>query len=81
MKDKIAQAAKTLFPGYFAFVMATGIVASGLNAYGFVALAKVLFFLGLLGYLKLWILSLYRAIRFPAAMWADFNSFSITYQT
>lgn len=75
MNRKVVEAVRTLFPGYFAFVMATGIVASGLNAYGFVLAAKVLFFLAALGYLKLLILSIYRAIRFPALLWADFTSF------
>jgi tellurite resistance protein TehA-like permease len=55
--------------------MATGIVASGLNAYGFVAPAQVLFVLGVLGYLKLWFLTIYRAVRFPTKLWADFISF------
>ncbi len=76
MGAKFAEAARTLFPGYFAYVMATGIVASGLNAYGFVMAAKVLFVLAALGYVKLWALTLYRAVRFPTALWADFRSFA-----
>lgn len=75
MNDRLNHAAKTLFPGYFAYVMATGIVAAGLNAFGFVTAAKALFFLAVAGYVVLWGLSLYRLVRYPAKLWADFTSF------
>ncbi|MFI5385796.1 MAG: tellurite resistance/C4-dicarboxylate transporter family protein [Fimbriimonadales bacterium] len=73
--QRIAGFVRDLFPGYFAFVMATGIVASGLNAYGFSILAKGLYFVAAAGYLKLWILTIYRAVRFPSQLLADFSSF------
>ncbi|HWA83173.1 MAG TPA: tellurite resistance/C4-dicarboxylate transporter family protein, partial [Fimbriimonadaceae bacterium] len=75
MGAKFVSAAKTLFPGYFAYVMATGIVATALNAYGYVFPAQILYVLGALGYLKLWALTIYRAVYFPKELWTDFSSF------
>lgn len=75
MRNKIDEAAQTLFPGYFAYVMATGIVAAGLNGFGFVVAAKLLFWLAAIGYIKPWILTIYRLIRYPARLLADFTSF------
>jgi len=76
VNHKASEIIRTLLPGYFAFVMATGIVASGLNAFGYGTIARVLFVLGILGYLKLWVLSICRVVRYPVDMWADFTSFS-----
>ncbi|CAN5434463.1 tellurite resistance/C4-dicarboxylate transporter family protein [soil metagenome] len=75
MSLKIADIASSLFPGYFAYVMATGIVASGLNAFGYTAPAHVLFWLGAIGFLILWTLSIYRAVCFRQKLWTDFSSF------
>ncbi len=76
MNAKLRDAARTLFPGYFAFVMATGIVAAALNGFGHAVPAKALFFIGCLGYVVLWVFSLWRAVRFPSQLWADFTSFA-----
>ncbi len=76
LRNKVADAIKTLFPGYFAYVMATGIVAAALNAFGYAPAAKVLIVLAALGYLKLWILTIFRAVRYPTNLIADFTSFS-----
>jgi tellurite resistance protein TehA-like permease len=75
VKHKIDEAVRTLFPGYFAYVMATGIVAAGLNGFGYVVPAKVLFWLAAIGYIKLWVLTIYRLVRHPASLMADFTSF------
>lgn len=75
MNRKLADAARTLFPGYFAYVMATGIIAAALSAFGYVLAAQVMFWLAAVGYVKLWFLTIYRATKFPAQLWADFTSF------
>lgn len=76
MNRKLEDAARTLFPGYFAYVMATGIVATALGAFGYLLAAQVMFWLAAVGYLKLWLLTVYRAVRFPRQLWTDFTSFA-----
>ncbi len=62
----IKQAAADLFPGYFALVMATGIVALAAHLLGMSFMARSLFFLNLAFYLLLCGLTLLRvAIYFP----------------
>lgn len=59
----IKQAAADLFPGYFALVMATGIVAIAAHLLGMPLMARTLLFLNLIFYLALWGLTLLR-VRF-----------------
>ncbi len=56
VRDKII----TLHPGYFALVMATGIVSIASNLFGFELIAWVLFYINVVAYGILWIMFLVR---------------------
>lgn len=58
-------AAETLFPGYFALVMATGAVSIASFLLGYPQIARSLLFLNWFLYAALWFLTLLRAARFP----------------
>jgi tellurite resistance protein TehA-like permease len=64
----------TLFPGYFALVMATGIVSIAAELRGFHGLAVGLLWFNLTAYLVLWALSVARAIAYPSRLFADLTS-------
>jgi tellurite resistance protein TehA-like permease len=72
MKDRLDQAAKALPPAYFALVMATGIVAIACQLMGWSGPAWCLYGLSWLSYVLLWILTGWRAARFPKEMAGDF---------
>jgi tellurite resistance protein TehA-like permease len=63
-----------LFPGYFALVMATGIVAVGAFQQKVVWLAWTLLWVTVVFYLALWVLYLLRLARFRARLLADLTS-------
>lgn len=67
-------AAQSLFPGYFALVMATGVVsiACHLLGYRWLALPPVAF--AWAGYLTLWTLTIMRLVRYPRRMALDLSS-------
>jgi tellurite resistance protein TehA-like permease len=65
---------RDFFPGYFAMVMATGIVAVAARLLGREALAWVLFAISLGAYPVLWVILLARIACFPGAVFADFAS-------
>ena len=60
-----------LSPAYFAMVMATGIVSIAAHFQGFNTLALALLWLNLVAWTVLWILSVLRMIRYPAAFFGD----------
>ncbi len=60
-----------LSPGYFAFVMATGIVSVGTDQRGWTQVSLALLGLAVVGYALLVLLTLWRAVRYPRAMAAD----------
>jgi tellurite resistance protein TehA-like permease len=62
------------FPGYFALVMGTGIVAVAAQLLGHSAVAWPLFAISLLAYPVLWAILLARIAIFPRAILADFVS-------
>jgi tellurite resistance protein TehA-like permease len=64
----------TLSPGYFAFVMATGIVSIGAELRGLHGLAVALLWVNVAAYLALWALSLARLGRYPAQVITDLTS-------
>lgn len=66
-----AQGVRTLFPGYFALVMATGIVSIATFSHGWTSLAWALFAANNLFYAVLTVLYLARLALYPAAMRAD----------
>ena len=64
---------ETLYPGYFAMVMASGIVSTGLFSPA-PALSAALYAAGLLGFAVLLVAYALRAIRFPRLVLADLSS-------
>jgi tellurite resistance protein TehA-like permease len=65
---------RDFFPGYFALVMGTGIVAVAARQLGYRLVAWPLFVIALLAYAVLGIILLARLVRFPRAVLADFAS-------
>jgi tellurite resistance protein TehA-like permease len=61
-------------PGYFALVMATGIVSIASGFLGFVQVARVLFAINLFAYVTIWVLTLGRLFRYSLRMRADLAS-------
>ncbi|GLY64979.1 tellurite resistance/C4-dicarboxylate transporter family protein [Amycolatopsis taiwanensis] len=60
-----------LDPGVFAFVMATGVVATALHSDGFPAVSSALLLVGLVGYVGLVVMSGWRLWRWPRQVLAD----------
>lgn len=67
------QAVSSLNPGYFAFVMGTGIVSIGIADHGLAALSTVLLWLAGLGYVVLVGLTLWRFAAFRAELKTEFT--------
>lgn len=65
---------KEFFPGYFALVMATGIVSLAWHFQGFERIAKALFWLNVSIYLFLWVVTAVRFARFRTALVNDLVS-------
>ncbi len=68
---QLSSAIAGLYPGYFALVMATGIVSIAALFEGWMTIAWVLFGINLLAYPLLWALTLARLIRWPRRLLAD----------
>lgn len=64
---------KTLFPGYFAFVMATGIIAIAADQHDIHWLADVLYVLAVIGYVVLWALLILRIVLYWRSFLADLD--------
>jgi tellurite resistance protein TehA-like permease len=67
----LLEAAETLFPGYFALVMATGVVSIALFLLGYPPLAHILVWLNWVFYACLWGLTAIRLARFRALLLED----------
>jgi tellurite resistance protein TehA-like permease len=61
----------TFFPGYFALVMATGVVSLASYRHGLRSIAIALLALNVVGYLALWVLTVLRLVRWRAAFVHD----------
>lgn len=70
----ISCAAEALFPGYFALVMATGVVSIASFLLGYTRFAHILVWLNWLFYLVLWALTLVRIIVFPRRIIDDLSN-------
>jgi tellurite resistance protein TehA-like permease len=68
---RLSEAARTLFPGYFALVMATGIVSVAAKLFDLAPVAVGLFWINCLAYAVLWGLTLARLVGHPRALLAD----------
>src|SRR6185295_480695 len=65
-RSSLLQAAANLFPGYFALVMATGIISIASNMLGMRPVALTLLVINVVAYAVLWLLLLLRlALFFP----------------
>jgi tellurite resistance protein TehA-like permease len=72
--NKIRQAVAGLYPGYFALVMATGIVSVAAHLEGMDGLAGALFLINKVAYGVLWLLTLARVVGYGRRMVADLAS-------
>ena len=61
----------TLFPGYFALVMATGIISLAAYFLGLPRIAQVLFWVNIPAYVVLWVLTLLRLVYYRAQLIDD----------
>ena len=67
---------KQLYPGYFAFVMATGIISIALYMLGMTWLAMQLFFINKVAFVVLWFFTLVRLVLYSHDMIADLTDHS-----
>lgn len=77
LRDQLSSAAEHLFPGYFALVMATGVIAIQTNKLGYAGPARALVAIATVAYLILAALTVARAVRFGPRLVADFRSFKL----
>jgi tellurite resistance protein TehA-like permease len=70
----IRQSIATLFPGYFALVMATGIVSKAAFFVGMESIARILMAFNIVIYLVLWVLFIARILFYSKLIWADITN-------
>lgn len=71
LRTMIVAASETLFPGYFALVMATGVVSIACQLVGVPVLPRALLVVNWIAYPCLWALTLIRAAAFPHQLLRD----------
>jgi tellurite resistance protein TehA-like permease len=71
VRDRLFGAAESLFPGYFALVMATAAISIACHLLGYSTIAGMLVWLNWTFYLALWALTLIRVVHFPRRLVAD----------
>ena len=74
MIDALRQGVRDLFPGYFALVMATGIISVAANMQGMTEVAQALFYLNNALYAVLVLLTLARLFLYPERLLADLTA-------
>lgn len=72
-RQLIFNAARHLFPGYFALVMATGVVSIACQFLGMRPIALVLIWVNWLAYAVLWVLTIVRALKFRSLLLQDIS--------
>lgn len=77
MFTTISKAAENLHPGYFALVMATGIVSIASSQLGMRLVAWGLFWINVAAYIVLWALTVLRLLRHCPRMWADLSDHNL----
>lgn len=65
---------QNLYTGYFALVMGTEIVSIAMLLYGHRVLSDLLWWIGLCGYLALWLAYGARLLMWPHRVWADLSN-------
>lgn len=73
LAGRTTAAVRGLTPGYFALVMASGIVSVGMFLEGFHTLSTLLFIVAAVAYVVLVVLTLWRLIAYRAALLDDFT--------
>lgn len=73
-RHHLAAAAANLFPGYFALVMATGIVSIAAFLLQMLLIARALLAINLIAYIILWLLTLWRLFFYFPHFLADMNN-------
>lgn len=73
-RSRLDEELATFFPGYFALVMATGIVSVACARMGLAWLADGLLVINLVAYLVLSTLTVLRVLRHPRRVWADLTN-------
>ncbi len=76
MNAMLRNGIRDLFPGYFALVMATGIVSIATHLLGAEPVARLLFGINLAAYAALWLLTLARVARFFPHVRADLTDYA-----
>ena len=71
MGRALAEGVRGFFPGYFALVMATGIVSLAAHFCGLSGVARVLLGINVAAYAVIWAITLARLVVYPSAMRAD----------
>ncbi len=71
VRQVLDEGVRDLFPGYFALVMATGIISLAAGLLGVPLLARALFDLNIVNYLVVSALMATRLIRYPRLLFAD----------
>lgn len=67
----LVEGARLLFPGYFALVMATGVLSIACQLLGMRPIALTLVAFNWIAYPVLWMLTLIRIVRFPTLLMLD----------
>ncbi len=73
LRAGILEGAASLFPGYFALVMATGVVSIACHLLGLRPIALALIAVNWLAWPMLWALTVVRAVRFPDRLMRDMS--------
>ncbi len=74
LKNIVGQGIRDLYPGYFALVMATGIVSIATYLLEMTPVAWFLFWFNVVAYVVLWLLTLIRLVRYSSQLIADLTS-------
>ena len=73
VRERVAVAASTVNPGYFALVMGTGIVSVGMDNHRQVALSLALLWIAVVGYAVLVGVNVWRVVAFRSHLASDFS--------
>ncbi|MBI3909894.1 MAG: tellurite resistance/C4-dicarboxylate transporter family protein [Armatimonadetes bacterium] len=71
---RIGRANRGMYPGYFALVMATGIVSNAFFLLGYQCISQLLLWVNLVAYPTLIAATVMRLARFRAELWADLTN-------
>lgn len=74
MRNWVMPGVRGLYPGYFALVMATGIISNAFFVNQRLWLSNALFYVGLVAFPILLAMTIVRILRFPKAVWQDLTN-------